>query len=87
MRHNCDPVELFFLHRVAYHTAMAETKDKTSGASATRRRRWKPTGKEAPSLCFEETLERMATAVAKCNLDKVRIDDLARSGGAPEEAE
>src|SRR6266850_1903518 len=41
--------------------------------------------KEAAPLSFDEVLERMTKAAAKVNVDKVRMEDLARSGGAPEE--
>jgi ParB family chromosome partitioning protein len=41
--------------------------------------------KDAPPLSFDEVLERMSKAAEKLNVDKVRIEDLARSGGAPEE--
>jgi ParB family transcriptional regulator, chromosome partitioning protein len=41
--------------------------------------------KDAPPLSFDEALDRMATAAAKFNPDKIKIDDLAKSGGAPEE--
>jgi ParB family chromosome partitioning protein len=41
--------------------------------------------KDAPPLSFDEVLERMSKAVEKLNVDKVRIEDLAKSGGAPEE--
>lgn len=40
--------------------------------------------KEAEPLGFDEALERMTKAAAKFNPDKVRMEDLARSGGAPE---
>ena len=43
--------------------------------------------KDAPPLSFDEALARMTTAAAKFNTDKVKFDDLARSGGAPEEAD
>lgn len=43
--------------------------------------------KEAEPLGFEETLDRMMKAAAKFNPDKVRMEDLARSGGAPDESE
>ncbi len=41
--------------------------------------------KDAPPLSFDEALDRMAAAAAKLNPDKIKTDDLARSGGAPEE--
>lgn len=42
--------------------------------------------KDAKPLSFDETLDRMASAAAKFNSEKVKLEDLARSGGAPEEA-
>jgi ParB family chromosome partitioning protein len=41
--------------------------------------------KDAAPLTFDEVLERMTKSVEKLNVDKVKIDDLAKSGGAPEE--
>lgn len=43
--------------------------------------------KDAPPLSFDEALDRMASAASKFNPDKVKLDDLAKSGGAPEETE
>ncbi|MDF0642550.1 MAG: ParB N-terminal domain-containing protein [Nitrospira sp.] len=43
--------------------------------------------KEAPAISFDEALDRMTTAAEKFNPDKVKMDDLAKSGGAPDEAE
>ena len=43
--------------------------------------------KDAEPLSFEETMDRMSTAIAKFDPDKIRMEDLARSGGAPDEAE
>jgi len=43
--------------------------------------------KEAPPLSFEDAFDRMTQGVAKFNPDKVKVDDLAKSGGAPDEAE
>jgi ParB family chromosome partitioning protein len=43
--------------------------------------------KDAAPLDFDETLDRMTAAAQKLNPEKVRIDDLARSGGAPDEGE
>jgi ParB family chromosome partitioning protein len=43
--------------------------------------------KEAPPLSFEETLDRMTKAAEKFNPDKIKMDDLARSGGAPDDAD
>jgi ParB family chromosome partitioning protein len=41
--------------------------------------------KDAAPLSFDEVLDRMTKATAKLNLDKVKMEDLARSGGAPED--
>ena len=41
--------------------------------------------KDAAPLGFDEVMERMTKAVAKINVEKIRIEDLAKSGGAPEE--
>jgi len=41
--------------------------------------------KDAPPLGFDEVLDRMTKAAAKLNVDKVKVEDLARSGGAPED--
>jgi len=43
--------------------------------------------KEAPPLSFEEALDRMTKAAAKFDPAKIKIDDLAQSGGAPDESE
>lgn len=43
--------------------------------------------KDAPLLSFDEALDRMTQAAAKFNPDKVKMDDLAKSGGAPDESE
>ena len=43
--------------------------------------------KDAPALSFDDALERMMQAAAKFNPDKIKMDDLARSGGVPDEAE
>ena len=43
--------------------------------------------KDAPSLSFDEALDRRMQAAVKFNLDKIIMDDLAKSGGAPDEAE
>ncbi|MCI0658253.1 MAG: ParB/RepB/Spo0J family partition protein [Acidobacteria bacterium] len=43
--------------------------------------------KEAPPLSFDEALDRMTKAAEKFNPDKIRPDDLAKSGGAPDESE
>ncbi len=41
--------------------------------------------KDAAPLSFDEVIDRMTKAAEKMNVDKVKIDDLAKSGGAPEE--
>lgn len=43
--------------------------------------------KDAAPLGFEETLERMTRGARKFNPGKIRVEDLARSGGPPEEIE
>src|SRR5437016_364820 len=43
--------------------------------------------KEAVPLSFNETFARMATAIAKFNPEKIKMEDLARSGGVVDEAE
>ena len=43
--------------------------------------------KDAPPLSFDEALDRMTQAAQKFNPDKVKMDDLAKSGGAPDEGE
>lgn len=43
--------------------------------------------KDAEPLSFEEALDRMTKAAAKFNPDKIKMDDLARSGGAPDGTE
>ncbi|HEX9284417.1 MAG TPA: ParB N-terminal domain-containing protein [Nitrospirales bacterium] len=43
--------------------------------------------KDAEPLGFDETLDRMTKAAEKLNPDKIKIDDLARSGGAPDAGE
>lgn len=43
--------------------------------------------KDAPPLSFDEALDRMTSAAAKFNPDKVKLDDLAKSGGAPDEGD
>ena len=43
--------------------------------------------KDAAPLSFDEALDRMAKAAAKFNPDKIKLGDLAKSGGAPDEAE
>jgi ParB family chromosome partitioning protein len=41
--------------------------------------------KDAPPLSFDEVLDRMTKAAEKMNVEKIKVEDLARSGGAPEE--
>jgi ParB family chromosome partitioning protein len=41
--------------------------------------------KDATPLSFDEVMDRMTKTAAKLNTDKVKVEDLARSGGAPEE--
>ena len=41
--------------------------------------------KDAAPLSFDEVMDRMITAAEKMNVDKIKVDDLAKSGGAPEE--
>jgi ParB family chromosome partitioning protein len=41
--------------------------------------------KDAAPLSFDEVMDRMTKAAEKLNVDKVKIEDLAKSGGAPEE--
>lgn len=43
--------------------------------------------KDAPPLSFDDALDRMTQAAQKFNPDKIKMDDLAKSGGAPDEAE
>jgi ParB family transcriptional regulator, chromosome partitioning protein len=43
--------------------------------------------KEAPPLSFDDAFDRMTQAASKFNPDKVKVDDLAKSGGAPDESE
>jgi ParB family transcriptional regulator, chromosome partitioning protein len=43
--------------------------------------------KDAPPLSFDDALERMTQAAAKFNPDKIKMDDLAKSGGPPDETE
>jgi ParB family chromosome partitioning protein len=42
--------------------------------------------KDAPPLSFDDALERMSKTAAKFNPEKVRMEDIARSGGPPEGA-
>ena len=43
--------------------------------------------KDAAPLSFDEAFDRMATATAKFNPEKIKMEDVARSGGAADEAE
>ncbi|HSL04671.1 MAG TPA: hypothetical protein VK901_14180, partial [Nitrospiraceae bacterium] len=43
--------------------------------------------KDAAPLSFDEALDRMATATAKFNPEKIKMEDVARSGGAVYEPE
>ena len=43
--------------------------------------------KDAPCLSFDEALGRMMKAAEKFDPDKVKQDDLAKSGGAPDDSE
>ena len=43
--------------------------------------------KDAEPLAFDEAIDRMTKAAAKFNPDKIKMDDLARTGGAPDESE
>lgn len=43
--------------------------------------------KDAPPLSFDEALDRMMKAAIKFNPEKVKMDDLAKSGGVPDEGE
>jgi ParB family transcriptional regulator, chromosome partitioning protein len=40
--------------------------------------------KDAAPLSVDETFDRMRKAAAKFNPDKIKMEDLARSGGTPE---
>jgi ParB family chromosome partitioning protein len=39
--------------------------------------------KEAAPLDFDEALKRMLDAATKLNVERVKVEDLAKSGGAP----
>src|SRR5256885_3514565 len=41
--------------------------------------------KDAAPLSFDEVLDRMTKAAEKMNVEKIKVEDLAKSGGAPEE--
>ena len=47
--------------------------------------RFRPKGAEP--LSFDEALDRMAKAATKFNPNKVKLDDLAKSGGAPDDSD
>ena len=41
--------------------------------------------KDAAPLSFDEVMDRMAKAVEKMNVEKIKVEDLAKSGGVPDE--
>jgi len=41
--------------------------------------------KDAAPLSFDEVMDRMVKAVEKMNVEKIKVEDLARSGGVPDE--
>ncbi len=41
--------------------------------------------KDAAPLSFDDVLDRMTQAAEKMNVDKIKVEDLAKSGGAPED--
>ncbi len=43
--------------------------------------------KDAPPLLFDEAFDRMTQATAKFNPDKIKMDDLAKSGGVSDDSE
>jgi len=43
--------------------------------------------KDATPLSFDEAFDRMATAISKFNPEKIKMEDVVRSGGAADEAE
>lgn len=43
--------------------------------------------KDASSLSFDDALDRMTKAASKFNPDKIKMDDLAKSCGVPDETE
>lgn len=43
--------------------------------------------KDAPPLSFDDALDRMTQAAAKFNPDKIKLDDLAKSGGVADDSE
>jgi ParB family chromosome partitioning protein len=40
--------------------------------------------KDAAPLSYDEVLDRMSKAVAKMNVERIKVEDLAKSGGAPD---
>jgi ParB family chromosome partitioning protein len=42
--------------------------------------------KDAAPLAFDEVLDRMTKAAQKMSVEKIKVEDLAKSGGAPEES-
>ena len=42
--------------------------------------------KDASPLNFDDVIERMSRAAEKLNIDKIKVEDLAKSGGAPAES-
>jgi hypothetical protein len=42
---------------------------------------------KATSFDFDEVMEKMRAAAAKFNVDKVKQEDIAKTGGGPVEAE
>jgi len=43
--------------------------------------------KDAPPLSFDDALDRMTKAAEKFNPEKIKLDDLAKTGGVPDEGE
>ncbi len=43
--------------------------------------------KDAAPLSFDEVMDRMTKAVEKMNVERIKVEDLAKSGGAPEVSE
>jgi ParB family chromosome partitioning protein len=41
--------------------------------------------KDAAPLSFDDVMDRMTKAAEKMNVEKIKVEDLAKSGGAPEE--
>jgi ParB family chromosome partitioning protein len=42
--------------------------------------------KDAAPLSFDDVMDRMTKAAQKMNVEKIKVEDLAKSGGAPEES-